>query len=149
MARHIARNTGMLRHSVVSLGGMTYCMFPWLGTRSFRTLRKVMSKNADALKISNIEYEGCCYITFRYEGSDTEALCRTLNRICRDGIDTETLVSKNESPIFEKYDDHIPGELLRRAYAADRLRTDEMIPRVLEMYGEETEYRKSKENEND
>ncbi len=149
VARHIARNTGMLRHSVVSLGGMTYCMFPWLGTRSFRTLRKVMSKNADVLKISNIEYEGCCYITFRYEGSDTETLCRTLNRICRDGIDTESLVSKNESPIFEKYDDHIPGELLRRAYAADRLRTDEMIPRVLEMYSEETGYRKNKENEND
>ncbi|MBR6921369.1 MAG: DEAD/DEAH box helicase, partial [Clostridia bacterium] len=37
VARHIAKNTGMLSHSVISLGGMTYCMFPWLGTRSFRT----------------------------------------------------------------------------------------------------------------
>lgn len=140
VARHIARNTGMLRHSVVSLGGMTYCMFPWLGTRSFRTLRKIMSKHADELRISNIEYEGCCYITFRYEGGDTLSLCRTLDRICKNGVDTEALVSKNESPIFEKYDDYIPGELLRRAYAVDRLRVDEVIPRVLEMYGEESEY---------
>ena len=29
---------------------------------------------------------------------------------------------------------------MRRAYAVDRLRVDEVIPRVLEMYGEESEY---------
>ena len=49
---------------------------------------------------------------------------------------------------FAKYV-RIPGELLRRAYAADRLRTDEMIPRVLEMYGEETEYKKNRSDGND
>jgi ATP-dependent Lhr-like helicase len=119
-------------------------MFPWLGTRSFRTLRKIMAKNADALKISNIEYEGCCYITFRYEGKDVLTFCRTLDCICKDGVDTGSLVSPGESPIFEKYDDYIPGELLRKAYAADRLRTDEVIPRVLEMYGEENEFSKNR-----
>ena len=146
VARHIAKNTGMLDHSVVSLGGMTYCMFPWLGTRSFRTLRKTMAKNAAALNISNIEFEGCCYITFRYEGDGIQKLTDRLYDICKDGVDTESLISKSESPVFEKYDDYIPGELLRLAYAADRLRTDEMIPRTKEMKEEETEFQKNRSN---
>ena len=146
VARHIARNTGMLSHSVISLGGMTYCMFPWLGTRSFRTLRKTMAKNASALNISNVEYEGCCYITFRYEGDGIEKFTDKLNGICKNGVDKESLISKSESPVFEKYDDYIPGELLRLAYAADRLRTDEMIPRVKEMKEEEEEFQKNRSN---
>ena len=148
VARHIAENTGMLKHSVVSLGGLTYCMFPWLGTRSFRTLRKIMAKNADRLNISNIEYEGCCYITFRFEGDDTKRLCTELDRICQAGVDTNELISKSESPVFEKYDDYIPGELLRAAYAADRLRVDELTPRVKEMKEEELSY-KNRENSDD
>ena len=32
-------------------------------------------------------------------------------------------------PVFEKYDPCIPPELLRRAYATDKLRTDEMKKR--------------------
>ncbi len=146
VARHIAKNTGMLSHSVISLGGMTYCMFPWLGTRSFRTLRKTMAKNAAALNISNVEFEGCCYITFRYEGDGIKRFTDRLNDICKDGVDKESLISKSESPVFEKYDDYIPGELLRLAYAADRLRTDEMIPRVKEIKEEEEEIQKNRGN---
>ncbi len=146
VARHIAKNTGMLSHSVISLGGMTYCMFPWLGTRSFRTLRKTLVKNAAALNISNVEFEGCCYITFRYEGDKIQRFTDRLNAICKDGVDKESLISKSESPVFEKYDDYIPGELLRLAYAADRLRTDEMIPRVKEIKEEEEEFQKNRGN---
>lgn len=146
VARHIAKNTGMLDHSVVSLGGMTYCMFPWLGTRSFRTLRKTLVKNAAALNISNVEFEGCCYITFRYEGESIQKLTDKLYDICKDGVDRESLISKSESPVFEKYDDYIPGELLRLAYAEDRLRTDEMIPRTKEMKQEEEEFQKNRSN---
>ena len=149
VARHIAKNTGMLEHSVVSLGGMTYCMFPWLGTRSFRTLRKVMIKNADRLKISNVEYEGCCYITFRFEGRSIRQMCDVLDGICSAGVDRTELISKSESPVFEKYDDCIPGELLRLAYAEDRLRVDEMIPRVHEMRTEEEVYRNNRGMEDD
>ncbi len=147
VARHVARNTYMTEHSVISLGGMTYCMFPWLGTRSFRTLRKLLSRHAAELKISNIEYEGCCYITFRYDGADgEERICRSLEFICKNGVDKNDLVSPSEAPVFEKYDDYIPASLLRRAYAADRLRTDEMIPRISEMRAEAEIFKKKKES---
>ena len=38
--------------------------------------------------------------------------------------------------LFEKYDEHVPAELLRKAYAADRLRADEAEARLAEMLSE-------------
>ncbi len=136
LGRHTAANAGVPSKHIISLGGMTYCMFPWLGTRSFRTLRKLLAKNAKLLRISNIEFEGCYYIKFKYEGGGIGYFIDTLHELCRCGIDKTSLVSANEVPVFEKYDAFIPAELLRAAYAADRLRTDELTERVAEIYND-------------
>jgi len=136
-ARHLARNTGMLKHSLVSLGGYTYCLFPWLGTRSFRTLRRFLQKNAGFYGMSGIEYEGCCYIVFKLEGKDPAGLARGLAETVRcSGMLPEELVSPSENPVFEKYDGYLPASLLRRAYAADKLNTVEAAGRLLELAGE-------------
>lgn len=137
VARHVARNTGMLEHSMVHLGGYSWCLFPWLGTRSFRTMRKFIQCNAGAFRISNLEFEGCYYMSFRMEhGTDYELISRLEEIARRDGIDCESLVRTGELPIFDKYDEYVPGELLRRAYAADRLRADEVIARLTEILNE-------------
>lgn len=136
-ARAVARNSGMLEHSLICLGGYTWCLFPWLGTRSFRTLRKLISHNAGRFRISNIEFDGCCYMTFKMEGAnDYELISELLDTVNRYGIDTEELVAKGEVPLFEKYDTFIPDSLLRRQYAADRLRTDELETRLNEIFSE-------------
>ena len=133
-ARHVARNTGMLDSPVVSLGGYTKCIFPWLGTRSFRTLRKYISKNAMALGITGIEFEGCYYITFKMEREDTGLMSLLADKLRNDGgIDCRALVESGEIPLFDKYDDHIPANLLRKAYSADRLRSDEVENRIFEL----------------
>ncbi len=137
VARHVARNTGMLTHSLVSLGGYSWCLFPWLGTRSFRTLRKFLARNAGMFKISHIEFEGCYYMTFRMErGNDYDLISHLAGMASTDGIDCRALVESGELPLFEKYDEHIPGDLLRAAYAADRLRADEAEARLQEILQE-------------
>jgi ATP-dependent Lhr-like helicase len=137
VARHLARNTGMLEKSMVCLGGYSWCLFPWLGTRSFRTLRKFLMQNSKDFKISNLDFEGCCYMTFRMErGNDYELIKTLAEKAARDGIDCASLVATGELPIFDKYDDYIPGELLRKAYAADKLRPDEAERRLQEILGE-------------
>ncbi len=137
VARHVARNTGMLEHSLVSLGGYSWCLFPWLGTRSFRTLRKFLARNAGMFKISHIEFEGCYYMTFRMErGNDYDLISHLHGIASTEGIDCRALVENGELPLFEKYDEHIPGELLRAAYAADRLRADEAEDRLREILSE-------------
>lgn len=137
VARNIARNTGMLTHSLVCLGGYTWCLFPWLGTRSFRTLRKFIVHNSGPLRLSNLEYDGCYYMTFRMEkGSNFDAIKHWHDIIKEQGIDRYSLVAGGEIPVFEKYDDRIPGALLRKAYAEDRLRTDELTVRMGQIMGE-------------
>ncbi|MBQ8005917.1 MAG: DEAD/DEAH box helicase [Clostridia bacterium] len=136
VARNLAKNTGMLEHSLVNLGGYTYCLFPWLGTRSFRTLRKFIAHNANEFKINGIEFEGCCYMTFKME-CDGKSFIRALCKKIEDsGIDCSALVGSGEIPVFEKYDDFIPGELLRKAYSADKLRGDEAETRIFEIQNE-------------
>lgn len=134
VARRVARNTGMLKKSIVHLGGYTWCLFPWLGTRSFRTLRKFIAKNGAKFRISGMEYEGCCYMTFKMERGDGRELISYLSKkASTEGIDKSALVAASECPVFEKYDDFIPSELLRDAYMADRLRTDEAVKRLAEI----------------
>lgn len=134
VARRVARNTGMLKKSIVHLGGYTWCLFPWLGTRSFRTLRKFIAKNGAKFRISGMEYEGCCYMTFKMERGDGRELISYLSKkASSEGIDKSALVAPSECPVFEKYDDFIPSELLRDAYMADRLRTDEAVQRLAEI----------------
>lgn len=134
VARRVARNTGMLKKSIVHLGGYTWCLFPWLGTRSFRTLRKFIAKNSAKFRISGMEYEGCCYMTFKMERGDGRELISYLSKkASTEGIDKSALVAPSECPVFEKYDDFIPSELLRDAYMADRLRTDEAVKRLAEI----------------
>ena len=137
VARRVARATGMTRSSLLHLGGYTWCLFPWLGTRSFRTLRKLIAQNAHRFGISGIEFEGCYYITFRMEkGSDTELCAFLRNHVEKYGIDTLSLVSPKELPIFEKYDSFVPADLLRYAYSVDKLNPTETAMRIKDIASE-------------
>ncbi len=131
VAREVARRTGMCDSNLIHLGGYTYCLFPWLGTRSFRTLRKMISAIAPALGISGVDFEGCYYMTFRMEKADKYDFIRAMNAYFGSKVpDAISLVSPKELPSFEKYDEYVPAELLRLAYAADRLNTSEACERI-------------------
>ncbi|MBQ9086223.1 MAG: DEAD/DEAH box helicase [Clostridia bacterium] len=139
MARRVAANTGMTRRSLIHLGGYTWCLFPWLGTRSFRTLRKMIGSVASEFGISGMDFEGCNYMTFRMERGNERALLDGL--LCRfSEVDepAQELVSPRELPVFEKYDQYIPGDLLRHAYATDRLNLSEARKRLSQIVQEET-----------
>ena len=129
VARHLAKNTGLATHWLLHLGGSTWCLFPFLGTRSFRTLRRFLGCHAKELGISGIEFDGCYSITFRMEQS-RESFLSALAPILAQGMDCEALVGPAEHPLFDKFDPFIPGNLLRRAYAADRLCAEEPMARL-------------------
>ena len=133
-ARAVARNKGMTERSIIHLGGYTWCLFPWLGTRSFRTLRKMIGAVSAELGISGMDFEGSCYMTFRMEkGRDVDLISALKSRFGYDGVSPMSLVSPTELPAFEKYDEYIPAELLRHAYAADRLDTKEAAKRIADI----------------
>lgn len=134
VARQVVKNTGMTDKYVIHLGGYTYCMFPWLGTRSFRTLRKMLAALSHSLGISGIDFEGCYYMTFRMEKATERELIRALSDSFGSGkYDAVNLVGSNELPSFEKYDEYVPADLLRHAYATDRLNVSEAAKRIRDM----------------
>lgn len=131
-ARIIARNTGLAERPVVRLGGFSYCFFPWLGTKSSRTLRRTLKHYAAALGISGVEFEGCYAIAFKMEGCNEEELVdRLLRLIEEERLCATDLVSESEAPANDKYDPLLPPSLLRKAYAADRLNVEEMTARLM------------------
>jgi len=138
-ARSVARSSGMLERPMVSLGGSSWCLFPWLGTRSFKTLRRfITAKCGTKFKISNVEYDSCFFLTFQMqEGNDYELMRYINSYIDVHGLNTQELMGPNEQPVYDKYDSYIPAELLRKAYAADKLWDAEVPGRVkqlMEMY---------------
>ena len=129
-ARKTARGAGMDAQMLVSLGGFSYCLFPWLGTRAFRTLRRFLVKYAKEMGLSDIASEGCYYITFKAQERAPRRLLETI-RACmmKNSIVPSELVFPSECPAFEKYDPYIPPALLRHAYAMDRLSAREVALR--------------------
>ncbi len=140
VARHLARNTGMLEHSIVHLGGYSWCIFPWLGTRSFRTFRKFLAAHAYEYRISGIEHEAGAYITFKMEQGNDYTLAKGLaSTVSSKGIEPMSLIKPSENSVFDKYDEYIPNSLLQKAYAADKLSPDETAERIIEIYKEYAE----------
>ncbi|MBE6602428.1 MAG: DEAD/DEAH box helicase [Ruminococcaceae bacterium] len=134
VARHVARNTGMLSHSLVHLGGYSWCLFPWLGTRAFRAMRKIIASKSQSFGITGVEYEGCYYITFKMSrGNDYELISTLAEEARTDRISAHALVSGGEVPVFEKYDDYVPADLLRHAYAVDKIDAESAKRRILEI----------------
>ncbi len=129
-ARHTAQKTGMEKQLLISLGGYSWCLFPWLGTRAFRTLRRFLVLHASDLNISDVASEACFYITFKSTERQANVLFARITALMeKEGISAESLVFPSECPAFEKYDPYIPPELLRRAYAVDRLCPAEVLGR--------------------
>lgn len=132
-ARRVAENAGLRQNNMVFLGGFTWCLFPWLGTRSFRALRKALGEISADFGISGIDYESCYYLKFRMERGTPEELMRCLySKLYEAKCYPLCLVKSSELPVFEKYDRYIPAELLRSAYSVDKLNVLEALGRVEE-----------------
>ena len=130
-ARALARQTGFAKHPLVCLGGNRYCLFPWLGTRAIRTLKRLLVYFAQELDITDIQYDACYYISFRTGQKDILqklAVCLT-----KDSLPLkESLLGISECPIQDKYDPYIPPALLKKAYAKDKLDYTDILRRSAE-----------------
>ncbi len=126
--RRIASHTGIGRQYIFHLGGETYAIFPWMGTRSYRTLKRVLAHLLTRdLGIKEVEGEPSNYFLIKMERGNAESLREGLKALAEGGIDPEKLVNANEAPVMQKYDPYISADLLRKAYAYDHLDVDEFV----------------------
>jgi ATP-dependent Lhr-like helicase len=124
-ARKLAGSAGIDRRNVVPLGGDRVCVFPWMGTVAFRTLLRTLGVCESALGAHvDASYEPF-YLILRC-ACDADEISRRLVSLASANLTAEALVSPDEVPRLQKYDEFIPDALLRKAFGADSLDVDEM-----------------------
>ena len=129
-ARHTAANSGVACDPLVCLGGDMWCLFPWLGTYAFLALERFLKlKCASQLGLSGLDSSRPYFIQFKMK-ADREEFFRVLSEMEKRPLDPMELVYPNEVPLFEKYDEFLPAELVKKGFAYGILGIDEMRSRI-------------------
>lgn len=129
-ARHTALNSGVGREPLICLGGDMWCLFPWLGTYAFLALERFLKlKCGEQLGLSGLDSARPYFIQFKMK-ADRKAFFRVLAEAERQPLDPMELVYPNEVPLFEKYDEFLPVELVKKGFAYGILGIDEMKARI-------------------
>lgn len=129
-ARHTGVNSGMTEDSLISLGGDMWCLFPWLGTYAFLALERFIKlKCAPHLGITALDSSRPYFIQFKMKAS-REDFFRVLGNMEKQPLDPMELIYKGEVPLFEKYDEFLPEELVKKGFAYGILGIEEMKMRV-------------------
>ena len=129
-ARRTARHSGMTEEPLICLGGDMWCLFPWLGTYAFLALERFIKiKCGPALGLSALDSSRPYFLIFRMKASKEEFF-RLLGEMEKQPLDPMELIYKGEVPLFEKYDECLPQQLVRKGFAYGILGIDEMRARI-------------------
>ena len=129
-ARKAAAVSGVAEKPLVNLGGNMYCFFPWLGTYAFFAMERLLKIKCGArLGIKAIDSFRPYFIQFNMK-ADEETFFRVLREEAEKDFDPMELVYPNEVPEFEKYDQFVPDELVRKGFAYGILDIDGMKRRI-------------------
>ena len=134
-ARTVAINAGITTEPLINLGGDTWALFPWLGTYAFLALERVIKLRLPAsLGIKGVDVCRPYYIQFRMKADAPEFLCELQDAVGQE-FDPLELVYPAEVPVFDKYDEFLPEELVRKGFAYGVLDVEGMRNRVLSWAG--------------
>ena len=130
-ARFTAAHSGAAEKPLINLGGNMWCLLPWVGTYTFLTMERFLKiKCADRLGLRNLDSARPFFIQFTMK-ADESAFFRVLAEEIRKPIDPMELVYPKELPLFDKYDEYLPEELVKKGFALGVLDVDGLRERVL------------------
>ena len=131
-ARVSAHHSGMTRDALISLGGEMWCLFPWLGTYAFLALERFLKiKCAKSLGLSAADSSRPYFLQFKMKVSRQDFF-RVLAEQEQLPLDPMELLYPGEIPLFEKYDEFLPPELVRKGFAFGILDINGMKARIRE-----------------
>ncbi len=130
-ARDAFWKSGMVAHPLVSLGGNMWALFPWLGSYAFLALERFLKiRCAPLLGLKGLSPSRPYYMQFTMKVSEEEFYQITAEE-AEKPLDPLDLVYPKEIPVFEKYDEYVPDDLIRKGFAYDVLDVEGMKRRVL------------------
>ncbi len=117
---------------LIHLGGNMWALFPWLGSYAFLALERFLKIHcAKELGLKGLSPVRPYFIQFGMNVSEKEFYKIVCKKACED-IDPLSLVYEKEVPVFEKYDEFVPDELVKKGFAYGVLDIDGMKKRVRE-----------------
>lgn len=116
-ARESFAKSGMRDHPLVHLGGNMWALFPWLGSYAFLALERFLKiRCGKRLGLKGLDSLRPYYLQFTMKVSAADFYRITAEEAEQD-FDPLELVYPNEVPNFEKYDEYVPVELVRKGFA--------------------------------
>ena len=129
-ARESFRKSGMAQRPLISLGGRMWALFPWLGSYAFLALERFLKlRCGPLLGLKGLQASRPYWMQFTME-ADEAAFYETVCAQAETEWDPLELVYPKEVPVFEKYDEYVPPELVRKGFAHGVLDTAGMKARV-------------------
>ncbi len=129
-ARDTARHSGAATDALIPLGGDMYALLPWLGSYAFLALERFLRiRCAERIGLRASDSMRPYFMQFSMKASPTEFF-RVLAEEAAKDFDPMELLYPNEVPLFDKYDEYLPEELVRRGFACGVLDIAGMKRRV-------------------
>ena len=130
-ARETFQMSLMSERPLVHLGGNMWALFPWLGSYSFLALERFLKiRCGERLGLKGLNSSRPYYIQFTMQADEAEFYEIVCEEAAAD-FDPLELVYPTEVPVFEKYDEYVPEELVRKGFARGVLDVNGMKKRVL------------------
>lgn len=124
--RAMAQAAGLPDKQLINLGAKTYCLFPWTGSYAFLALERFLRlKCASRLGLKNFDSVRPYYIQFSMDVSEGEFYQILAEEAAKDFAPLDLLYPK-EVPVFDKYDEYLPDDLVRKEFAYSVLDLAEM-----------------------
>lgn len=131
-ARETFKKAGIAQKPLVHLGGSMWALFPWLGTYAFIALERFLKiRCGSALGLKGLSSSRPYFMQFTMK-ADPETFYKTVAEEAAKGIDPMELIYPKENPVFEKYDEFVPVELIRKGFAFGILDIEGMKKRISE-----------------
>ena len=116
-ARESFAKSGMRDHPLVHLGGNMWALFPWLGSYAFLALERMLKiRCKQRLGLKGLDSLRPYYLQFTMKVSASD-FYRIMAEEAEQDFDHLELVYPNEVPNFEKYDEYVPAEVVRKGFA--------------------------------
>ena len=132
-ARESFAKSGMRDHPLVHLGGNMWALFPWLGSYAFLALERMLKiRCKQRLGLKGLDSLRPYYLQFTMKVSASD-FYRIMAEEAEQDFDPLELVYPNEVPNFEKYDEYVPAELVRKGFALGVLDVEGMKQLLLKL----------------
>ena len=132
MARSADGTDRTVEPTLINLGGNMWCLMPWLGSYAFLALERLLIiKCAPSLGLRGLNASRPYFMTFIMDESvDEQAFRAVVAKEAAELRDPLELVYPGEVPRFEKYDEFVPDELVRKGFAYGVLDVNGMRERM-------------------